>query len=149
MFFRRAKFSISRAIACAFAAAILAGHGERVLVFADCGVVPDPNAEQLAEIACLAADQYARLTQEVAHAALLSFSSKGSAEHPRVAKVREALRIARERRPDLHLDGELQADAAVSAVVGKSKAPGSKVAGRANTLVFPNLASANIGYKLV
>src|SRR5204862_5539520 len=109
----------------------------------------DPNAEQLAEIACLAADQYARLTQEVAHTALLSFSSKGSAEHPRVAKVREALRIARERRPDLHLDGELQADAALVPAVGKRKAPGSVVAGHANVLVFPDLNSGNIGYKLV
>jgi len=127
----------------------VAGQGERVLVFADCGVVPDPTAEQLAEIACLAADQYARLTQEVAHTALLSFSSRGSAEHPRVAKVREALRIARERRPDLHLDGELQADAALDPQVGKRKAPGSLVAGHANVLVFPDLDAGNIGYKLV
>jgi phosphate acetyltransferase len=127
----------------------VAGQGERVLVFADCGVVPDPTAEQLAEIACLAADQYARLTQEVAHVALLSFSSRGSAEHPRVEKVREALRIARERRPDLHLDGELQADAALDPQVGRRKAPGSLVAGHANVLVFPDLDAGNIGYKLV
>jgi phosphate acetyltransferase len=125
------------------------GQGERVIVFADCGVVPDPTAEQLAEIACLAADQYARLTQEVAHTALLSFATRGSAEHPRVAKVREALAIARTRRPDLHLDGELQADAALDPAVAGRKAPGSVVAGHANVLVFPDLDAGNIGYKLV
>jgi phosphate acetyltransferase len=127
----------------------VAGHDERVLVFADCGVVPDPSAEQLAEIACLASDQFTRLTQAVAHTALLSFSSRGSAEHPHVTKVREALRIARERRPDLHLDGELQADAALDPLVGRRKAPGSLVAGHANVLVFPDLDAGNIGYKLV
>jgi phosphate acetyltransferase len=127
----------------------VAGQGERVLVFADCGVVPDPSAEQLAEIACLAADHFARLTQEVPHTALLSFSSRGSAEHPRVAKVREALELARRLRPDLHLDGELQADAALDPTVGRRKAPGSLVAGHANVLVFPDLDVGNIGYKLV
>ena len=81
--------------------------------------------------------------------ALLSFSTKGSGKGAEVDKVVEALKIVQARAPELNVDGELQADAAVSAVVGKSKAPGSKVAGRANTLVFPNLASANIGYKLV
>ena len=125
------------------------GHGERVLVFADCGVVPDPSREQLAEIACLAADRYALLTQEVPHTALLSFSTRGSADHPRVAKVREALELARARRPDLHFDGELQADAALDPAVGRRKAPGSLVAGHANVLVFPDLDSGNIGYKLV
>ncbi|HEY2956212.1 MAG TPA: phosphate acyltransferase [Candidatus Eisenbacteria bacterium] len=127
----------------------VAGSGERVLVFADCGVVPDPTREQLAEIACLAADRFALLTQEVPHTALLSFSTRGSAEHPRVEKVRDALRIARERRPDLHLDGELQADAALDPKVGSRKAKDSVVAGHANVLIFPDLDAGNIGYKLV
>ena len=83
------------------------GSGERVLCFADCAVVPDPNPEQLAEIACLAADHFALLSGEVAHTALLSFSTRGSAEHPRVQKVREALKLARARRPELHFDGEI------------------------------------------
>jgi len=123
--------------------------GERVFVFADCGVVPDPTADQLAEIACMAADHYARLTGGVPHTALLSFSTRGSAEHPRVAKVREALAKARAMRPDLHLDGELQLDAAIVPDVGRRKAPDSVVAGHANVLVFPDLDSGNIGYKLV
>ncbi len=126
-----------------------AGASPRVLVFADCGVVPDPTPEQLAEIACMAADRLALLTQEVPHVALLSFSTRGSAEHPRVQKVRDALALARRMRPDLHLDGELQADAALDPEVGHRKAAGSLVAGHANVLVFPDLDAGNIGYKLV
>lgn len=128
---------------------VMPGAPERVLTFADCGVVPDPTPAQLAEIAVLAADHHARLTGTVPHVALLSFSTRGSAEHPRVARVREALALARAARPDLHLDGELQADAALDPGVGKRKAPDSVVAGHANVLVFPDLDSGNIGYKLV
>ena len=122
---------------------------ERVLTFADCAVLPDPSPEQLAEIAILSADNHHRLVQEVPHVAFLSFSTRGSAEHPHVEKVRVALKIARERRPDLHLDGELQLDAAIVPAVGKRKAPDSVVAGHANVLVFPDLDAGNNGYKLV
>ena len=126
-----------------------AGTPEQVWLFADCGVVPDPTAEQLAEIGCLAADHFRLLTGAIPHTAFLSFSTRGSAKHPRVDKVREALALARARRPDLHLDGELQADAAVDPGVGRRKAPDSLVAGHANVLVFPDLDAGNIGYKLV
>jgi phosphate acetyltransferase len=126
-----------------------AGGAPRVLLFADCGVVPDPTAEQLADIACLAADHFSRLTQEVPHVALLSFSTRGSADHPRVQKVRDALALAHAKRPELHIDGELQVDAALDPDVGARKAPGSVVAGHANVLIFPDLDAGNIGYKLV
>jgi phosphate acetyltransferase len=124
------------------------GHNG-LMAFADCAVVIDPDPGQLADIAIATAESTRILINTEPAVAMLSFSTKGSGKHPEVDKVVEALRIVQARAPELNVDGELQADAAVSMVVGKSKAPGSKVAGHANTLVFPNLSAANIGYKLV
>jgi len=124
------------------------GHNG-LMAFADCAVVIDPTPVQLADIAIATAQSVRVLLNTEPAVALLSFSTKGSGKHRDVDRVVEALRIAQARAPELNIDGELQADAAVTAVVGKSKAPGSKVAGRANALIFPNLAAANIGYKLV
>ncbi len=124
------------------------GHNG-LLSFSDCAVVIDPSPVELAEIAIATADSTRVLLNTEPVVALLSFSTKGSGKHPQVDKIKEALRILRARAPELKVDGELQADAALVPSVGSSKAPGSPVAGRANTLIFPNLASANIGYKLV
>jgi phosphate acetyltransferase len=124
------------------------GH-DGVLAFADCGLVVDPTAVEVAEIAIATAHSTRTIIGADPKVALLSFSTKGSAQHPFVEKMVEALRILRARAPELDVDGELQADAALVAAVGASKAPGSSVAGRANTLIFPDLASGNIAYKLV
>ena len=125
-------------------------YGARgVFAMADPALIIDPSASQLADIAIATADTTRRVIGAEPIVALLSFSTKGSAAHPWVDKVREARRIVEARAPGLHVDGELQADAAIVPAVGRSKAPGSTVAGYANTLIFPDLASANIGVKLV
>ncbi|MFN7649994.1 MAG: phosphate acetyltransferase [Acidobacteriota bacterium] len=122
---------------------------ERVYAFADCAINIDPDAVQLAEIAIATAASVRAVMKEEPALALLSFSTKGSASHPAVSKVQEALRIVAERAPQLRIDGELQADAALVASVAASKAPGSPIAGHTNALIFPDLNSGNIGYKLV
>jgi phosphate acetyltransferase len=116
--------------------------------FADCAVVPNPDAGQLADIAISTADNHKKLTGEEPYIAMLSFSTKGSAEHELVDKVRTATSIVMQKRPDLNVDGELQFDAAVVESIGVKKAPGSKVAGKANVLVFPDLQAGNIAYKI-
>jgi len=123
------------------------GHNG-TFVFGDSGLVMNPNAEELSEIAISSAKSFKALVEAEPNVALLSFSTYGSAKDPLVDKVVEATKLAKEKRPDLSLDGELQLDAAIVESVGKSKAPESTVAGKANVLVFPDLNAGNIGYKL-
>lgn len=125
-------------------------YGEKgMFVFADCAVNPNPNAEELASIAVSTAETARVIAGFEPKVAMLSFSTKGSAQHELVDKVAEATRIAKEMAPGLMIDGEMQADAALVEKIGQSKAPGSSVAGEANVLVFPDLQSGNIAYKLV
>jgi phosphate acetyltransferase len=121
---------------------------EKTYTFADCAVVPNPDAAQLADIAISTADNHRKLLDEEPMVAMLSFSTKGSAKHESVDKVIEATEIVKKKRPDIKIDGELQFDAAIISSIGKRKAPGSEVAGKANVLIFPDLNAGNIGYKI-
>ncbi|NWF49634.1 MAG: phosphate acetyltransferase [Ignavibacteriaceae bacterium] len=121
---------------------------EKTYSFADCAVVPFPDAKQLGDIAISTADNHKKLTGEDPFIAMLSFSTKGSAAHEMIDKVLEATNLVKQKRPDLVIDGELQFDAAIIESIGKKKAPGSNVAGRANVLIFPDLNAGNIGYKI-
>lgn len=121
---------------------------DKAFSFADCAVVPNPDAQQLTDIAISTADNHKKLTGEEPLVAMLSFSTKGSAKHELADKVIQATEIVRTKRADLNVDGELQFDTAIVASIGKKKAPESKVAGLANVLVFPDLNAGNIGYKI-
>jgi len=118
------------------------------MLFADCGLVIEPDARELAAIALSAADSCRRILNEEPRVALLSFSTAGSADHPSLGRIREALATIREAAPDLEVDGELQFDAALDDAIRAKKAPGSSLSGRPNVFIFPDLASGNIGYKI-
>ncbi len=124
------------------------GH-DGLMVFADCAVYPDPDAQELAEIAVTTASTARAIAKIEPRVAMISFSTKGSAQHEMVDKVRLATEIARQMDSSLKIDGELQVDAALIKDIGEKKAPGSEIAGNANVLIFPNLDSGNIAYKLV
>jgi phosphate acetyltransferase len=124
------------------------GH-DGLMVFADCAVYPDPDAQELAEIAVTTASTARAIAKIEPRVAMISFSTKGSAQHEMVDKVRLATEIARKMDSSLKIDGELQVDAALIKDIGEKKAPGSEIAGNANVLIFPNLDSGNIAYKLV
>jgi phosphate acetyltransferase len=121
---------------------------DKVFSFADCAVVPNPDSNQLADIAISTADNYLKLIDKEPFVAMLSFSTKGSAQHELIDNVIEATKIVKEKRPDINVDGEFQFDAAIIESIGKKKAPGSLVAGRANVMVFPDLNAGNIAYKI-
>jgi phosphate acetyltransferase len=146
----KTKAGIKSASSCFIMATNKADLGANgSFIFSDCATIPEPTAEQLAEIAEASADSCKVYLNVEPQIAFLSFSSKGSAKGAMVDKVVEALNILKNKRPDLSADGELQLDAAIIPEVGASKAPGSSVAGKANVLIFPDLNSGNIGYKLV
>jgi phosphate acetyltransferase len=123
-------------------------HAGRQIAFADCAVVENPSGKELANIAITTADNFQKTTGNIPHVALLSYSTFGSSSGESVDKVRQAIAIVRQKRPDLLIDGELQFDAAFDEGVASIKAPDSKIAGKANVFVFPDLVSGNIAYKV-
>ena len=127
---------------------IMALKDGKILTFADCAVIPDPDEEQLASIAISSATTHKKLVESEPYVAMLSFSTKGSAKHPLVDKIINAKSVVQKKEPRLKIDGELQFDAAFIEQIGKRKAPDSDVAGKANVFIFPDLNAGNIGYKL-